>query len=291
MFDFENRAKPVLKWAGGKSQLLPQLLQHFPSHFDRLVEPFLGGGAVALALKPGVPAILNDGNAELINLYQVVRSSPRELMTALDRLSALYSEEFYYKIRSEVPSGRIEQAARTVFLNKTGFNGLYRQNSKGAFNVPFGKRENCPALYDVENLLAVSGRLKTAELRTGDFEHAINSAGPGDFVYCDPPYEPLSRTSSFNAYTGGGFPQSEQERLRVVCVEAARRGATVAISNSAAAFILDLYSNDDVKKLAAKRSINSKGDARGEILEVLVVLKPHGTQSSFTKVSAVQSFP
>jgi DNA adenine methylase len=291
MFDLVNRAKPVLKWAGGKSQLLPQLLEHFPGRFDRLIEPFLGGGAVALALKPGVPAVLNDGNAELINLYQVIRSSPRELMNALDRLSALYSEDFYYKVRSEVPADLIEQAARTVFLNKTGFNGLYRQNSKGGFNVPFGKRELCPALYDVENLMAVSIRLKTAELQHGDFEGAIAAARRGDFVYCDPPYEPLSRTSSFNAYTGGGFSQSEQARLRAVCLEAARRGVTVAISNSAASFILDLYAQDDVRKVSAKRSINSKGNGRGEIDEVLVFFSPHCPETTVIKEARGYSFP
>jgi DNA adenine methylase len=274
VFDLNSRAKPILKWAGGKSQLLPQLLTHFPNSFERFVEPFLGGGAVAFSLKQGVPALLNDGNAELINLYEVVRSSPRELMVALDCLSAKYSEDFYYRIREKTPRDSINRAARTVFLNKTGFNGLYRQNSRGGFNVPFGKREKCPALYDPKNLMQVSARLTNANLRQGDFAIAIDEAGQGDFVYCDPPYEPLSPTSSFNSYTGGGFSQLEQERLRVACLNAARRGALVAISNSSAQFILDLYAAEDVRCVSAKRAINSKGNGRGEIDEVLVIMKP-----------------
>jgi DNA adenine methylase len=274
VFDLENRAKPILKWAGGKSQLLPQLLNHFPNRFERLVEPFLGGGAVAFSLKRGVPALLADGNEEIINLYEVIRRTPRELMNALDYLSSKYSEDFYYGIRAEIPKIPVEQAARTIFLNKTGFNGLYRQNGKGCFNVPFGKRLKCPALYEQENLMRVSVRLNDADLRKSDFAAVIDEARCGDFVYCDPPYEPLSRTSSFNSYTGGGFSQLDQERLRTACVNAARRGASVAISNSSAQFILDLYANEDVRYVSAKRAINSKASGRGEINEVLVIIKP-----------------
>lgn len=275
MFDIENRAKPILKWAGGKSQLLTQLLEHFPNKFERFIEPFLGGGAVALSLKPGVPAILNDGNDELIKLYQVVRDWPDELVKALDKLSKDYSEEFYYQIRSQIPKSDIDQAARTIFLNKTGFNGLYRQNRKGQFNVPFGKRENCPALYDKANLLLVSSRLQSAKLQFGDFALAINAAGPGDFIYCDPPYEPLSRTSSFNSYTGGGFSQQEQQRLHKACTDAAGKGAIVAVSNSSASFILDLYAGNDIRKVVAKRAINSKATGRGAIEEVLIMMRSH----------------
>lgn len=272
MFDLQNRAKPPLKWAGGKSQLLSQLVHHFPVQFDRLVEPFLGGAAVTLSLKPGVRALVNDSNSELINLYQVIRDEPRTLMAALDRLSESYSEEFYYRVRAEQPQFPVDIAARTIFLNKTGFNGLYRQNRRGIFNVPFGKRTACPALYSVENTFEVSQRLQSAELRLGDFACVIDEAGKGDFVYCDPPYEPLSQTSSFNTYTRGGFSQEEQTRLRDVCVKAARRGAVVAISNSSSPFILDLFAGEDVRRVAARRAINSKGSGRGSIEEVLVLL-------------------
>jgi len=272
MFDLQNRAKPPLKWAGGKSQLLTQLVPHFPVHFDRLIEPFLGGAAVTLCLKPSVRALLNDSNDELINLYQVIRDEPRSLMTALNRLSESYSEEFYYKVRADQPQSPIDIAARTIFLNKTGYNGLYRQNRRGLFNVPFGKRTACPALYSVENIFAVSQRLESAELRLGDFACVIDEAGKGDFVYCDPPYEPLSQTSSFNTYTSGGFSQNEQTRLRDVSVRAARRGAVVAISNSSSPFILDLFAGEDVRRVTARRAINSKGCGRGFVEEVLVLL-------------------
>jgi len=272
LFDIERRAKPVLKWAGGKSALLPQLIKHFPKSFERLIEPFMGGGAVGFALREGQRALLNDMNPELVNLYSVIRDRPEDLMVSLDALSEKYSEEFFYQLRKERPTLDVVRAARTVFLNKTGFNGLYRQNSKGEFNVPFGKRVECPALYDRENIARVSNHLKLADLRNEDFGSILEAAGAGDFVYCDPPYEPLSSTSSFNSYTGGGFSQSEQARLRDACADAAKRGAIVAVSNSSAPFIKDLYSEWDVRSVSARRAINSKGSSRGEIEEVLVIL-------------------
>lgn len=273
MFNLETKGRPILKWAGGKTGLLPQLIDNFPGAFSRYMEPFLGGGAVFFSLKNGVPAVLNDFNKELFNLYSVVRDSPTELMQALDVLTQEYSEEFYYKLREKSPTDPINMAARTVFLNKTGFNGLYRQNSKGGFNVPFGKRTKCPALYENKNLLAVSEKLQKAEIRNQDFELVINEAGAGDFVYCDPPYEPLSATSSFNAYNGGGFSHADQLRLRNVCAAAARRGAVVAVSNSSAPFIKSIYEDWDVRTLFAKRHINSKASSRGAIKEVLVLLQ------------------
>ena len=147
MFDLRNRAKPPLKWAGGKSQLLNQLVGHFPHCFNRLIEPFLGGAAVALSVQQGTPALLNDSNSELINLYAVIKDKPHELMAVLDRLAQQYSGDFYYQLRADTPASPVEQAARTLFLNKTGFNGLYRQNQQGKFNVPFGHRPTCPKLY------------------------------------------------------------------------------------------------------------------------------------------------
>lgn len=261
-----------MKWAGGKTGLLAQLTTRFPGRFEKYLEPFLGGGAVFLALNDGVPAVLNDSNREIIDLYTVVRDRCDDLLRALDELAGKYSEEFYYRVRSEVFSDPVQRAARTVFLNKTGFNGLYRQNSKGGFNVPFGKRKRCPALYDEANLIAVGDRFRRAELRCEDFATTISEAGPGDFVYCDPPYEPLSKTSSFTAYKDGGFSRVEQERLRDICAEAAGRGVMVAVSNSSAAFIKELYRGFDIRTVMAKRAINSKGDSRGEIEEVLVLM-------------------
>ncbi|MES2615026.1 MAG: DNA adenine methylase [Bdellovibrionota bacterium] len=271
-FNLNTKAKPILKWAGGKSGVLPKLLETFPTTFKRYLEPFIGGGAVFFALNKNVPTIINDVNIELCNLYEVIRSQPHELMVILSNMANKYSEEYYYELRSKNFSCPVEKAARTVFLNKTGFNGLYRQNSKGGFNVPFGKRVKCPALYDSKNLLSVSNRLKSATISNLDFEKIIDEAGPGDFVYCDPPYEPLSVTSCFNAYHGGGFSQNDQRRLRDACVRAAQRGAFVAVSNSTADYILNIYQDWDIRRIRAKRSINSKGDSRGEIEEVVVLL-------------------
>lgn len=270
-FDLELRAKPVLKWAGGKSGPLAQMLAHFPTEFNRYVEPFLGGGAVFFALKPGVPALLADSNPELVRLYEVLREEPQELMAQLDTMAAAYSESYYYDLRQATPNDRVGLAARTVFLNKTGFNGLFRLNSKGGFNVPFGKRPVCPALYERENVLAVSQRLAGAKLVCADFESVLSETGPGDFAYCDPPYEPLSRTSAFNSYVAGGFSQDDQTRLEKACAAAVARGARVAVSNSTAPFIASLYQGWTVQTIQAKRAINSKGANRGAIAELLAL--------------------
>jgi DNA adenine methylase len=268
--DINNRTKPIIKWAGGKSGMLAQLQEYFPANCNRYIEPFIGGGAVFFALQKELNAIINDSNEEIVNLYKVVRDSPNELMQSLDNLAVNYSEEFYYELRRTESKNATQRAARTIFLNKTGFNGLYRQNSKGGFNVPFGKRLKCPELYEMNNLLEASKRLQEADLRRQDFEEILNEASEGDLVYCDPPYEPLNTTSSFNAYQANGFSQAEQVRLKVACVRAAERGAMVFISNSTADFILDLYKDLDVKILSAKRAINSNGRRRGEIGEVLI---------------------
>ncbi|MDJ0625641.1 MAG: DNA adenine methylase [Candidatus Caenarcaniphilales bacterium] len=289
VLDLKNRAKPIIKWAGGKSGLLAQFKEYFPKECNRYIEPFLGGGAVYLSLKQGIPAIVNDSNAEIINLYKVTTNSPNELMENLDFLANQYSEEFYYNLRSQLPKDKVEMAARAIFLNKTGFNGLYRQNSKGFFNVPFGKRIKCPELYVKDNLLNVSNRLKQAEIKSQDFEEIIDETKEGDLVYCDPPYEPLSRTSSFNAYQANGFSQTEQIRLKEACERAANRGAIVLISNSSAKFILDLYKNFDLKTVSAKRAINSKGSKRGNVDELLAItlIKPLGKDNKLLSTMSV----
>lgn len=281
----ETRIKPILKWAGGKSQLIPQLLPFFPSTYERYFEPFFGGGAVFFSGAIDLPLIaicyLNDINSELMALYEVVRDSSLELMARLDYLACQYSEEFYYKLREKTPKSKVARAARTIFLNKTGFNGLYRQNAAGGFNVPFGKRAKCPALYDEANLESAADALQNVALSSLDFEEVLNQAGAKDFVYCDPPYEPLSRTSSFNAYQGGGFSQADQIRLKEACRKANARGAHVVISNSSAPFILDLYADCETHTISAKRAINSKGNSRGAIDEIVVVL-PARTRTSTT---------
>lgn len=272
MFNVEGRTKPILKWAGGKSHLLPQLIARFPAQFDRYIEPFMGSGACFFALAEDVPAVLNDANEELIALYRVVRDTPQRLMRTLDSFSKNYCETFYYELRATKMNSKIERAARTIFLNKTGFNGLYRQNSKGGFNVPFGKRDKCPTLYVTEHLLRASKKLKYAELLNEDFGDVLGEARKGDFIYCDPPYEPISATSSFNKYRGTGFDSKEQQRLKKAAALAARRGASVHISNSHCPLILDLYDSFEITTVKARRAINSNGKRRGLIKEVLISL-------------------
>ncbi len=274
IFDLPSRAKPALKWAGGKSALLPQLASHFPAGCKVYIEPFLGGGAVFLALGSGTVSLINDSNPEIFNLYSIIRDQPQALMTELDKFKPQYSENFYYSLRQSKPETCLQQAARTIFLNKTGFNGLYRQNASGQFNVPFGKRLTCPALYQTTNILAISSRLQSADLKNQDFEEILEEAQEGDLVYCDPPYEPLDQTSSFTAYQARGFSQVDQIRLKEACLRAHSRGALVFISNSSADFILDLYAGFEIQKIRARRAINSDGGKRGEVEEVLVCLVP-----------------
>lgn len=273
-FDVQRRARPVIKWAGGKSGLLEQIFPLLPPHFKGYVEPFLGGAAAFLSLSQSAHAILGELNPELFNLYIVVRDRCSELIAYLDDFKVRYSKSFYYELREQDSGDAVYLAARTVFLNKTCFNGLYRQNSKGKFNVPFGHRAQCPTLYAQDNLLAVAERFSRAELLNLDFEQVIARAGQGDLVYCDPPYEPLSKSSSFNAYTQFGFSQAEQVRLKEACEAAVGRGATVALSNSSARFILELYSEWPVHRIKARRAINSNASRRGMIDEVLVVMMP-----------------
>ncbi|MEY2987589.1 MAG: hypothetical protein RJB13_1110, partial [Pseudomonadota bacterium] len=213
-FDLERRARPVIKWAGGKSALLEQIIPILPAQFKGFIEPFLGGAAAFLSVSQPERATLGELNPELYNLYTVVRDQCSKLMTRLDEFQSQYSEDFYYHLREQDAGDQVYLAARTVFLNKTCFNGLYRQNSKGKFNVPFGHRIQCPSLYSPENLYAVAKRFSHAVLLNLDFEKVIERAGMNDLVYCDPPYEPLSKSSSFNSYTQFGFSQSEQVRLK-----------------------------------------------------------------------------
>ncbi|MBX9703981.1 MAG: Dam family site-specific DNA-(adenine-N6)-methyltransferase [Silvanigrellaceae bacterium] len=274
LFNIATRTKPILKWAGGKSSLLAQLIPLFPNKFQRYIEPFCGGGAVFFALDTnlGLPSFINDISKDLYSLYLTIRDQPFDLMRALDYLHTQYSEEFYYQVRAYAPETTLDIAARTVFLNKTGFNGLYRLNSKDKFNVPFGKRTHCPKLYDEKHLLEASVRLKHASILNLDFETLLTDSKAGDFIYCDPPYEPLSATSSFNSYHGIPFSMSEQVRLFEACLKASTRGAFVAISNSSSPKILDLYKKNITHKIYARRSINTKGNQRGPIEEVLLTL-------------------
>jgi DNA adenine methylase len=266
--DGSTKAKPFVKWAGGKRQLLPAIRLNLPKRFARYFEPFVGGGAVFFDLEPPC-AILSDANAELINCYLAVRDHVDELIRALR--GHVYDKEHYYRVRAIPPEtlGEVERAARTIFLNKTGFNGLYRVNSKGVFNVPFGRYVK-PNFCDVANLLGCSARLKGAEISRRRFEQVLDEARAGDFVYFDPPYIPLSRTSSFTAYSDLKFEGDDHERLACVFEELARRGVHVMLSNSDVAWVRKRYARFRVTEVLAMRQVNSVSSSRGLIGELLV---------------------
>lgn len=276
-------ARPFLKWAGGKTQLLPALIERAPRAIDTYYEPFVGGGAFffALAAEPDLAprrAVLNDMNHELVTTYTVVRDHLEELLARLEVLSAEYlggDEEarstYYYAVRDEQRSAPVEVAARLIFLNKTCFNGLYRVNRQGRFNVPHGRYRK-PAILDRPNLEAASRALQNTEVTHGDFEAACADAAPGDFVYFDPPFHPLSDTASFTAYTEGAFNRDDQLRLRWRMDALRERGVSVMLSNSPHEWIVGVYEGAKyrVERTPARRAINSKGDGRGVIDELIV---------------------
>lgn len=190
-------------------------------------------------------------------------------MDCLDDFSSQYSESFYYELREKKPRGKVQRAARTLFLNKTCFNGLYRQNAQGKFNVPFGKREKAPNFYDAKNLLESSRVLQNVLLTNEDFESVLEQTGEGDFIYCDPPYEPISPTASFRSYTSAGFGKQDLIRLHEACHRAAQRGALVAVSNSDSPLVRQIFKKWRLVQVKCRRSINSKGLSRGLVKEIL----------------------
>lgn len=267
---------PFIKWVGGKSRLLEQLESHFPESFERYHEPFVGGGAVFFRVQPE-SATLSDVNPRLINAWRAVRDQPWDVIDRLEQHRLRHDAGYYYDARTRFNRGRgvnpLDQAALFIYLNKTCFNGLYRENRRGEFNVPVGKYVN-PGVYDVQNILAVSARLKDVDLQVGGFETVLERARPGDFVYFDPPYVPISATSSFTNYVGGGFDARLQERLRDVFGALVERGCSVVLSNSDCAYVRELYSPWRIETVEAPRSINSRGDRRGNVSEVVVIGGP-----------------
>lgn len=265
-------AKPILKWVGGKRQLLPELTKRLPPAFKRYLEPFFGGGALFFELHNLSllnTAFISDKNRSLIEVYTAIRDNPIEVIEVLRKYK--YSEKTYYKIRElQIESLSLpEKAARLLYLNKTGFNGLYRENSKGKFNVPFGKHKN-PNICDTENLLKCSSVLKNAEISCADFPDVLAFAAKGDFVYFDPPYIPLSKTSNFTSYGKDGFFEHNHVRLMEVYSELDRFGCYVMLSNSDTEFTNKLYSKFNISKVFASRLVNSKSTARGKIQEIIV---------------------
>lgn len=265
-------AEPVVKWAGGKRSLRQELRALAPPRFTRFYEPFLGGAAFFLSLAPG-SAVLSDANGELIELYRAIRDAPGAVMAALDRLRPRVLEEaFYYETRAVAPASLppAERAARFIYLNKTCYNGLYRVNRAGRFNVPFGRYSTPPALYNRANMLRVAELLGRAELRCNDFEAALAGAAGGDFVYLDPPYVPLSATASFTQYTTDAFTLEDQRRLAATVHELTARGCRVLLSNSDTRLVRQLYAGYHIDVLHAPRSINSDAGGRQRIPELAI---------------------
>jgi DNA adenine methylase len=274
--------RPFLKWAGGKRQLLPEIIKYCPKLTSKhtYYEPFIGGGALLFELQPQ-KAVINDSNKELINCYQVVKESLDGLIDELKKGQYSNTEKSYYNLRDLDRSTKkyatlseVEKAARIIYLNKTCYNGLFRVNSQGQFNVPFGRYKN-PNLLDDAVLRAVSKYLNSNQiaLLNQDFQEAVKTAKRGDFVYFDPPYDPVSETASFTGYDVNGFNRDEQQRLKKVFDDLTDRGCKVMLSNSCTDFIMDLYKDyhDKLKKVKAMRNINSNAFKRGMVEEVLVL--------------------
>ena len=263
------RARPFLKWVGGKRQLLPRLLPHVPQRFGRYFEPFMGGGALFFSLAPGL-ASLNDGNVRLVRTYQAIRDRVEDVVALLRTYP--HDRDFFISLRTNDidASTDVEVAAWLIYLNRTAFNGLYRVNSRGGFNVPFGRYKN-PTICDADNLRACAATLKSASIMHGDFEAAVADARAGDFVYFDPPYVPLTATSDFTSYTAEGFTDADQVRLRNVALRLKAGGITVLLSNSGAPRVRELYANGfEIEEVTANRCINSAADRRGAVVELLI---------------------
>jgi len=260
--------RPFVKWAGGKSQILGHLLGCVPPRFGRYYEPFVGGGALFFALLPE-DAVISDSNEELINAYLVIRDHVEELIESLKKHRN--EEDYYYAVREQDPDklSPVERASRFIYLNKTCYNGLWRVNSRGKFNVPFGRYKN-PRICDEENLRAVSRALQGVSILCCDFEEAVANAGPGDFVYFDPPYYPLSETARFTQYTREDFGPEEHARLARVFKELDKRGCFVLLSNSDTEFVRSLYAGYNIRPVQANRCINCKGDRRKGVTELLI---------------------
>jgi DNA adenine methylase len=262
------KAHPFLKWVGGKGQLLDQFRDLLPGKFNRYFEPFLGGGALFFAQAPG-SALLADVNAELVDCYCGIRDSVGEVIKALRRHK--YEEEHYYAVRLRAPESMTlpRRAARTIFLNRSGYNGLYRVNRAGRFNVPFGRHTN-PTLCDASNLRACSRALQGVVLKCCDFAAAVEDARAGDFVYFDPPYVPVSPTANFTQYAAGRFGWHEQQELARVFGVLADRGVSVMLSNSDTPEVRALYRGFRVDGVAASRMVNSNPERRGKVAEIVV---------------------
>lgn len=265
-------SRPVLKWAGGKSQLLTSLRAAMPLRYKRYAEPFLGGGALFFNLaRPG--ALVSDTNSELIQFYRCVRDDPGGLLRAVSQMTV--TEDDYYRVRSLDPTGMepLDRAARFAYLNKTCFNGLHRVNKKGQFNTPFGGKTTVTIL-DPANLWRASAVLKTAEVACMPYMEALEQLEEGDFVYLDPPYVPVGRFSDFKRYTREFFGPEDHIRLASVFRSLSERGVAALLSNSASEQVERLYEGFPLMRVSASRQINCLATRRGKITELLIANYP-----------------
>ena len=265
--------KPVIKWVGGKRQIIDELIDLLPNSYNRYFEPFIGGGALFFLLEHQ-NSFISDYNYELTNLYTTIKDDVDSLIKDLKRHKN--TEEYYYNIRAldrdkegYQKMSNIKKASRFIYLNKTGFNGLYRVNKKGQNNVPYGRYKN-PTWLDEDNLKECSKLLANTEIETGDFEIIKKHIKEGDFIYFDPPYVPLNK-NSFTSYTNQGFNNGMQERLKRLCDYIDSIGAYFMLSNSYTDYILDLYKDYNIKTVMANRAVNCKATGRGKIKEVVVL--------------------
>ena len=266
-------AAPIVKWAGGKTRLLSELMRRRPLEFRRYYEPFLGGGALFFKTLP-THAVLSDVNEDLMNVYRCIAWNVEAVIRRLEAHRENHGHDYYYAVRARFNDRRncrstVERAAAFLYLNKTCFNGLYRVNKRGMFNVPIG-RYAAPRICDPKALRSASRVLQRTELRIGNYQEQLRDAGPGDFVYIDPPYDPLTKTANFTSYTAGSFGDQDQHDLACVVGDLTDRGVFVMLSNSDTPFIRDLYRGFKIEQIMAPRAISSKGNMRARVPEVLI---------------------
>lgn len=262
------KAQPFLKWAGGKTQLLNELIKRVPVKYNVYFEPFIGGGALYFAIAPN-EAVIADINDDLVNTYLAVRDNPDKLLEALSKYKN--EKDFFYSIRSQDQNklSEIERAARLMYLNRTCFNGLYRVNKSGQFNVPFANYKN-PNFVQTDRILAASEVLQNTDVHNAGFEKVLVEAKAADFIYLDPPYYPKDVYSDFKRYNKEQFHKNDHERLAELYNELTERGCYVMLSNSDTPFTRELYKKWRVDTVYAKRLINKDASKRGEVTEIIV---------------------
>lgn len=264
---------PIVKWVGGKTRLLDELVSRAPARFRRYYEPFCGGGAMFFHLAPS-RASLTDSNRDLIEMYRCVAEDVDAVIRKLARHRRQHDADHYYRVRTRWNErcrrqDRAARAAAFIYLNKTCYNGLWRVNRRGLFNVPVGRYES-PQIYDPASLRAAAEALQRADLGHGDYAQGVENAGSGDFVYFDPPYHPVSDTARFTSYTAADFGPDDQRRLSELARELDGRGCAVMLSNSDTPFIRELYRGFRIEQVMCTRAINSKASKRGAVAELII---------------------